>query len=87
MSLRIWRGLGWAGFIVLALAGLLAWVGVDTIAEHRERLLYDVADHLRLVAWSMALALATGVPAGILLSRPALRRATSPVTRLRTPPN
>lgn len=76
MSLRIWRGLGWAGFVVLAVAGLLAWVGVDTIAQHRERLLYDVADHLRLVAWSMTLALATGVPAGILLSRPALRRWT-----------
>ncbi|ESJ26444.1 glycine/betaine ABC transporter permease [Cupriavidus sp. HPC(L)] len=74
MSQRIWRGLGWTGFMVLALAGLLAWVGVDAVAEHRERLLYDVADHLRLVAWSMALALATGVPAGILLSRPALRR-------------
>ena len=37
-------------------------------------LLYDVADHLRLVAISMTLALLTGVPAGIALSRPCMRR-------------
>lgn len=66
--------LAWGGLIAIALAGLIAWIGPDVIAAHRDRLLYDLADHLRLVAISMVLALATGIPAGIALSRPCMRR-------------
>lgn len=66
--------LAWGALIAMALVGLIAWIGPDVIATHRDRLLYDLADHLRLVAISMTLALATGVPAGIALSRPCMRR-------------
>ncbi len=63
-----------AAALAAALGALAIWIGPDVIAAHRERLLYDLADHLRLVAISMSLALATGIPAGIGLSRPCMRR-------------
>ncbi|MBP0629376.1 MULTISPECIES: ABC transporter permease [unclassified Cupriavidus] len=68
------RSFAWAGLTLAAIAALVAWIGVDVIQKYQERLIYDVADHLRLVAISMALALATGIPAGIALSRPCMRR-------------
>lgn len=74
MSKRTIRAVAWGGVIAIALAGLVTWIGVDVIRQYQERLFYDVADHLRLVAISMALALLTGVPAGIALSRPCMRR-------------
>jgi len=74
MSKQTIRALAWSGVIAAALTGLVAWIGVDVIAQYRGRLLYDVADHLRLVAISMTLALVTGIPAGIGLSRPCMRR-------------
>lgn len=74
MSKQSVRIAAWSALSLAALAGLIAWVGLDVILRHRERLLYDVADHLRLVGWSMALALATGLPAGVALSRPCMRR-------------
>ncbi|WP_105667794.1 osmoprotectant ABC transporter permease OsmY [Cronobacter dublinensis] len=55
--------------------GLLVWgIGPETIAARREDLLYLGKQHLILVFSSMALALAVGIPSGILLSRPAARR-------------
>ena len=66
--------MAWGGVVAVALAGLVAWIGVDVIRQYQDRLFYDVADHLRLVAISMALALLTGVPAGIALSRPCMHR-------------
>ncbi|WP_199181068.1 ABC transporter permease [Chromobacterium alticapitis] len=62
----------------LALAALAAagWhYGIDTAiwAEYREDLVYLGGRHLYLVGVSMALALAVGLPSGILLSRPRLR--------------
>lgn len=74
MSKQTIRAVAWGGVIAVALAGLVTWIGADVIHQYRDRLIYDVADHLRLVAISMALALLTGVPAGIALSRPCLRR-------------
>lgn len=74
MSKQSARAFAWAGLTLAALAALVAWIGVDVIRQYQERLLYDVADHLRLVAISMALALVTGIPAGIALSRPCMRR-------------
>lgn len=74
MSKQTIRAVAWGGVVAVALAGLVAWIGVDVIRQYQERLIYDVADHLRLVAISMALALLTGVPAGIVLSRPCMRR-------------
>ena len=74
MSKRTIQAVAWGGVIAIALAGLVTWIGVDVIRQYQERLFYDVADHLRLVAISMALALLTGVPAGIALSRPCMRR-------------
>ncbi|WP_019450796.1 ABC transporter permease [Cupriavidus sp. BIS7] len=74
MSKQTIRALAWSGVVAAALAGLVAWIGVDVICQYRERLLYDVADHLRLVAISMLLALVTGIPAGIGLSRPCMHR-------------
>jgi len=74
MSKQTIRALAWSGVIAAALAGLVAWIGVDVIHQYHERLFYDVGDHLRLVAISMAMALVTGVPAGIALSRPCMRR-------------
>lgn len=74
MSKQSARAFAWAGLTLAALAALVAWIGVDVIRQYQERLLYDVADHLRLVAMSMALALVTGIPAGIALSRPCMRR-------------
>ncbi|MGY8524914.1 ABC transporter permease [Paracidovorax citrulli] len=68
------RMLGWTALAATILAALVKGVGLDVIREHQDRLLYDLADHLRLVALSMALALITGVPAGILLSRPSMRQ-------------
>lgn len=58
----------------LLLAALVAWVGPQTIHHYRDELLFDLRAHLALVGWSMAAALATGIPAGIVLSRPAFVR-------------
>nr|WP_315592242.1 ABC transporter permease [uncultured Cupriavidus sp.] len=74
MSKQTIRAMAWGGVVAIALAGLVAWIGVDVIHQYQDRLFYDVADHLRLVAISMTLALLTGVPAGIALSRPCMRR-------------
>lgn len=74
MSKQSKQALAWGCLALAALAGLVAWIGVDVIRQYEDRLWYDAADHLRLVAWSMALALATGIPAGIGLSRPCMRR-------------
>lgn len=76
MSKKSVRVLVWTIVAILSLSGLVAWVGVDVIVRYRERLAYDLVDHLRLVGYSMALALATGLPAGVALSRPCMRRWT-----------
>ncbi len=68
------RALAGLACVLALLAGLIVWIGPDYVRQQQDRLLYDAADHLRLVGISMVLALATGLPAGIALSRPCMRR-------------
>lgn len=60
-----------SGFIVLTLimAALIHAIGLDMLRKHQADLAYYTGQHLLLVGASMALALVTGIPAGILLSR------------------
>ncbi|MGS0743911.1 ABC transporter permease [Glaciimonas sp. GG7] len=55
---------------VLVVAGIGWTVGIKAIAHYQGDLVYYAMRHMQLVGWSMLLALATGLPAGILLSRP-----------------
>lgn len=47
-------------------------IGAQTFFYYRDELRYDLGQHLILVCWSMLAALFIGIPAGTLLSRPAL---------------
>jgi osmoprotectant transport system permease protein len=72
--------------IPVALAGL-AWaltegIGAAALKSHAGDLAYYTGRQLLLVGDSMALALAVGIPAGVLLSRPALRRQAGPLMQL-----
>ncbi|MFX5562650.1 hypothetical protein ABTD73_19560, partial [Acinetobacter baumannii] len=57
------------------IAGLVWWIGPDVIQKYRGDLVYYTGKHLELVFSSMVLALATGIPAGIALSRPGAQRS------------
>lgn len=64
-----------AGILFLGLIALLIYgIGVDSIKQHSEDLVYLGKQHLFLVACSMLLALVIGLPSGILLSRSCARR-------------
>ena len=66
MATRYGKGLlGWAAVLVI-LALLVHWIGLDTIARYRDDLTFYLQAHLVLVLASMAAALAVG----IALSRP-----------------
>ncbi|MRT27300.1 ABC transporter permease [Herbaspirillum sp. CAH-3] len=65
---------GALGF-ALVIAGLVWWIGPDVIQKYRGDLVYYTGKHLELVFSSMALALLTGIPAGIALSRPGAQRS------------
>lgn len=70
MAKRYGKGLlGWAAVLVI-LALLVHWIGIDTITRYRDDLGFYLQAHLVLVLASMAAALAVGIPAGIALSRP-----------------
>ena len=64
-----------AATFALVIAGLVWWIGPDVIHKYRGDLIYYTGKHLELVFCSMALALATGIPAGIALSRPSAQRS------------
>ncbi|QBR02809.1 ABC transporter permease [Paraburkholderia pallida] len=58
---------------------VIAWalargIGAETFRSHAGDLAYYACRHMLLVAWSMALAIVVGVPAGVMLSRPRLQR-------------
>jgi osmoprotectant transport system permease protein len=65
-----------SGFIVLALIVMLLAraIGPDTLHKYRADLIYYTGQHLLLVGLSMTLALATGVPVGVILSRSSMAR-------------
>ncbi|MCF7697435.1 ABC transporter permease (plasmid) [Mycetohabitans rhizoxinica] len=60
-----------SSFIVLTLivTALVRAIGLDVLCKYHADLLYYTGAHLLLVGASIALALLTGIPAGILLSR------------------
>lgn len=61
--------------LALVIAGLVWWIGPDTIRQYQGDLVYYTGKHLELVFCSMALALLAGVPAGVALSRPGAARS------------
>lgn len=62
------------GLIVLLIYG----IGIDSIKQYSEDLVYLGKQHLFLVVCSMLLALVVGLPSGILLSRSCARRWAEP---------
>ncbi|SDS11340.1 osmoprotectant transport system permease protein [Pseudomonas asplenii] len=72
MANRYGKGL-MGGVIVIALLALLIhWIGISTIEHYQADLWFYLQAHLFLVLASMFAALIVGIPAGILLSRPAM---------------
>lgn len=69
--IRIFLGI----LFLFCLIGLMSYfIGFDFIASQKDELIYLGRQHLYLVACSMFLALLVGLPSGILLSRPFMRR-------------
>ncbi|QRY81497.1 ABC transporter permease [Pseudomonas sp. PDNC002] len=60
-------------FAVVVLALLIHWITPATLWQYREDLLFYLQAHLILVFASMFAAIVVGIPAGMLLSRPALQ--------------
>ncbi|VWB41243.1 ABC transporter permease [Burkholderia lata] len=59
---------------IVAIAWALArGIGADTFSQRADDLAYYAGQHMLLVVYSMALAIAVGVPAGVLLSRPRIQ--------------
>ncbi|MBK0098464.1 osmoprotectant ABC transporter permease OsmY [Erwinia sp. S63] len=66
---------GLALLAIVAVIALLVWgIGLNTLRDRQEDLLYLGQQHLFLVFWSMFFALLIGIPSGVLLSRPFARR-------------
>ncbi|PHX44839.1 glycine/betaine ABC transporter permease, partial [Pseudomonas sp. NZIPFR-PS5] len=70
MANRYGKGL-LGGVIVIALLALLVqWIGISTIRQYQDDLLFYLQAHVVLVLASMLAALVVGIPTGIVLSRP-----------------
>lgn len=67
------RSLLFVGAILVVLALLVWGIGLETIKARQVDLVYLGQQHMILVFSSMFFALLVGIPAGILLSRPAAR--------------
>jgi osmoprotectant transport system permease protein len=67
------RSLLFVGAIIVVLALLIWGIGLETIKARQVDLIYLGQQHMILVFSSMFFALLVGIPAGILLSRPAAR--------------
>ncbi|MXP52599.1 osmoprotectant ABC transporter permease OsmY [Pantoea sp. Seng] len=66
---------GLALLAIVAVIALLVWgIGLNTLRDRQEDLIYLGQQHLFLVFWSMFFALLIGIPSGVLLSRPFARR-------------
>ncbi len=70
MANRYGKGL-LGGVIVIALLALLVqWIGISTLKQYQDDLLFYLQAHVLLVLASMLAALVVGIPTGIVLSRP-----------------
>ncbi len=67
------RSLLFVGAIIVVLALLVWGIGLETIRARQVDLVYLGQQHMILVFSSIFFALLVGIPAGILLSRPAAR--------------
>ncbi len=72
MANRYGKGLLGGAVAIALLALLIHWIGVSTIKQYRDDLLFYLQAHLILVVVSMLAALVVGIPAGIALSRPSM---------------
>ena len=70
MANRYGKGLIGCATVVVILALLIHWIGIDTIRHYQADLWFYLQAHLMLVLASMLAALLVGIPAGIFLSRP-----------------
>ncbi|NIF00458.1 ABC transporter permease [Pantoea sp. Acro-805] len=69
------RRVGFALLAIVVVIALLVWgIGLNTLRDRKEDLIYLGQQHMFLVFWSMFFALLMGIPSGILLSRPFARR-------------
>jgi len=69
------RRVGLALLAIVVVIALLVWgIGLNTLRDRKEDLIYLGQQHMFLVFWSMFFALLVGIPSGILLSRPFARR-------------
>lgn len=84
-TLRLTAGFGRSAFY-LAVFALGAWTWASgmlpEVLSYWEDIVYLGGQHIELVLWSGSLAILTGVPVGIALSRPALRRIAEPVLQI-----
>lgn len=69
MNIRLAKYAATIAVIAVALLLLAHAIGAGALRQYSGDLRYYTGRHLALVAWSMALALAVGIPAGVLLSR------------------
>lgn len=74
MATRYGTGLAGCAAVLAVLALLIHWIGVETVLHYQQDLLFYLQAHLVLVLVSMFAALLIGIPAGVLLSRPAMAR-------------
>ncbi|WP_026144916.1 ABC transporter permease [Pseudomonas asplenii] len=72
MANRYGKGLVGGVTVIALLALLIHWIGISTIEHYQADLWFYLQAHLYLVLASMFAALIVGIPAGILLSRPAM---------------
>ena len=72
VAIRYGKGLIGGAVVVALLALLVHWIGINTIEQYRDDLLFYLQAHLILVLASMLAALVVGIPAGIFLSRPTM---------------
>ncbi|NVL31919.1 ABC transporter permease [Pseudomonas syringae pv. actinidiae] len=72
MANRYGKGLLGGAVVIALLALLIHWIGISTIKQYQDDLLFYLQAHLILVLVSMLAALVVGIPAGIALSRPSM---------------
>jgi osmoprotectant transport system permease protein len=84
MAIRSVMSGRWSAAIALFVAfslGAVAQRGglIDSIGKYRSDILFLTQQHIKLVAISGGLAIAVGVPLGLWLSRPAMRRSAESI--------